>query len=141
MAEQTPLGTRQQDKHYRYKMGDNRTLVNSCCCGCSLRTGTLIIAALSLIYGLLGVAYSIYIIVAGVTEGWLDLCRRRLVLAWVWAAVLSVILGIVLGVLYVIVTQSFVVAIIIGVISAIQAYFVVVVHSFAQTLDETQQGA
>ncbi|XP_037799039.1 uncharacterized protein LOC119594069 [Penaeus monodon] len=141
-------------------MGGNRTLVNSCCCGCSLRTGALIIAALSLIYGLLGIAYSIYIIVAGVVEGWLDLalallnvifaiilivgvrqCRRRLVMAWVWAAVLSVILGVVLGVLYVILTQSFVVAVIIGAISAIQAYFVVVVHSFAQTLDETQQGA
>lgn len=55
-------------------------------------------------------------------------------MAWVWAAVLSVILGVVLGVLYVILTQSFVVAVIIGAISAIQAYFVVVVHSFAQTV-------
>ncbi|XP_063599174.1 uncharacterized protein LOC134775545 isoform X2 [Penaeus indicus] len=134
-------------------MGSTGTLVNSCCCGCSLRTGALIIAALSLIYGLLGIAYSIYIIVAGVVEGWLDLalallnvifaiilivgvrqCRRRLVMAWVWSAVLSVILGVVLGVLYVILTQSFVVAVIIGAIAAIQAYFVVVVHSFALTV-------
>ncbi|XP_042870543.1 uncharacterized protein LOC122252249 [Penaeus japonicus] len=158
MSESTLTGIAGDNK--KDTMGDNRVLVNSCCCGCSLRTGSLIIAALSLIYGLLGIAYSIYIVVGGVVEGWLDLalallnvifaiilivgvrqCRPRLVMAWVWAAVLSVILGVVLGVLYVILTESFVIAVIICAISAIQAYFIVVVHSFARTLDETHQTA
>ncbi|XP_045604050.1 uncharacterized protein [Procambarus clarkii] len=134
-------------------MESEKCVLKNCCCGCSLRTGTIIIAVLSLLFGLATAGYSIYLVVAGVTEGWLDLVinifniivaivlihgirteRAGLVMAWVWATAFSIALSVVLGIVFVFITASLVAAFILFVVSAIQIYFLLVVRSYALSL-------
>ncbi|KAG7166592.1 hypothetical protein Hamer_G023961 [Homarus americanus] len=54
-------------------MENQKFVVKSCCCGCTLRTASIIIAVFSLVYGLASAGYSISLGVTGLNEAWLDL--------------------------------------------------------------------
>ncbi|XP_064084068.1 uncharacterized protein LOC135199865 isoform X2 [Macrobrachium nipponense] len=132
----------------------NNWTLSSCCCGCSLRTGTLIIAILSLIFSLVGLGFGIFAGVSGLTEGWLDVGidvvniilaavlihgirteRRPLVLVWVWATIVTVILTVALGIFIILLTSSLTAAVILFIFAAIQSYFILVVRSYAISLE------
>ncbi|XP_068226320.1 uncharacterized protein [Palaemon carinicauda] len=133
---------------------NQKFVLTSCCCGCSLRTGSLIIAILSLIFSLVGLGLGIFAGVNGLTEGWLDVGidvvniilaailihgirteRRSLVLVWVWATIVTVILTIALGIFIILLTSSLTAAIILFIFAAIQSYFILVVRSNAISLE------
>ncbi|XP_053635787.1 uncharacterized protein [Cherax quadricarinatus] len=140
-------------------MESQKCLLKSCCCGCSLRTASIIIAVLSLVFAAASGGYSIFLGVSGVVEGWLDLTinivkfiiaivlihgirteRRGLVLAWVWVTAVMVGLSITLGIVLVFLTASIVAAFVLFVASAIEIYFLLVVRSYALTLETSEPG-
>ncbi|XP_068226321.1 uncharacterized protein [Palaemon carinicauda] len=135
-------------------MADQKFVLTSCCCGCSLRTGSLIIAILSLVLSLISLGVGIFAGVSGLIVGWIDVAiavaniilvavlihgirteQRRLVLAWVWATVVIVILDVILGIFAVLLFSSVTAAIILFIFAAIQAYFILVVWSYAVSLE------
>ncbi|XP_042856249.1 uncharacterized protein LOC122242883 [Penaeus japonicus] len=133
-------------------MGEKYVLT-SCCCGCSLRTGALIIAVVSLVLSTIGAAYGAYVGSNGESAGWLDFFidavniilaailihgirmeRRNLALAWVWGTAAMVVITIIVGVVFLIITPSLLGAVILLVAALVQIYFILVVRSYAFTL-------
>ncbi|XP_068226322.1 uncharacterized protein [Palaemon carinicauda] len=138
----------------------NDLVVSRCCCFFNLRVGTLIIAIINLLFHIGEGAYGIYLGVNGIPEGWMDVAidiiniifaiilihgvrtvNRNLVVAWVWASVISVALSIILGVLFILFTNSVIAAVILFVLAAIQIYFIVVVRSYAISLEGSELAA
>ncbi|XP_042226384.1 uncharacterized protein LOC121869212 [Homarus americanus] len=134
-------------------MENQKFVVKSCCCGCTLRTASIIIAVFSLVYGLASAGYSISLGVTGLNEAWLDLViniynviftiilmhgirkdHHRLIMAWVWATGLSIALNITLGIVFLLITLSIVAAFVLFLTSALQVYFLVVVRSYGLSL-------
>ncbi|KAK8754520.1 hypothetical protein OTU49_016571 [Cherax quadricarinatus] len=133
---------------------ENKKFVPKRFCGCiSLRTGTIIIAVLSLLFGLGNVGFSIYLVVEGASEGWVDLVinvatvilaialihgirikSAKLVMVWVWLMALSIALNITMGIVFIFITASIIAAFILFVMSALQIYFLLVVRSYALTI-------
>ncbi|KAK3867076.1 hypothetical protein Pcinc_027438 [Petrolisthes cinctipes] len=133
----------------------------SCCLCLPLRTGTIIIGVISLVLSLLGVAFSIYQGVLGITEGWVDLVidlihlilasillhgvrtdRASLLWTWVLGTGALVIISIIVGIVIIILTNSILGAILLFVVSAWQIYFILVVRSYAiQITMEATTGA
>ncbi|XP_064084065.1 uncharacterized protein LOC135199862 [Macrobrachium nipponense] len=139
---------------------NNLVVVPGCCCCFSLRVGTLIIAILNLLFHIGEGAYGIYLGVNGVPEGWMDLAidiimiifsiilihgvrteNRNLAVAWVWASAIGVALSIIVGILYIIFTNSVIAAIILFVLAAVQIYFIIVVRSYAISLEGPELAA
>ncbi|XP_066941233.1 uncharacterized protein [Macrobrachium rosenbergii] len=135
-------------------MAEQKFVLTSCCCGCSLRTGALIIAILSLVLSLIGLGLGIFAGVIGLLEGWFDVAidviniilaailihgirteQRRFVLAWVWTTVVTIILTVVLGLFVIFLSSSVTAAIILFIFAAIQTYFILVVWSYAVSLE------
>ncbi|XP_063863940.1 uncharacterized protein LOC135102612 [Scylla paramamosain] len=127
--------------------------LTNCCFCLSLRAGSIIIACLSLIFSVLGAAFSIYVGVTAGVEGWVDLAidlihfvlacilihgirteQERLLRVWVVGTGLLVALGIILGIVIIIFTNSLAAAVVLLVVSAIQIYFLLVVRSYARSL-------
>ncbi|XP_071514823.1 uncharacterized protein [Panulirus ornatus] len=136
-------------------MANSNFVLNNCCFCASLRTGSLIIAIFTLVISLFGAAYSIFLGVTGSNEGWVDLAidiihivlasilingicteRRSLVNLWVWGTAFLVAVAIVLGIVFILLTDSLYVAIVLFIVSVIQIYFVLVVRSYALTLSD-----
>ncbi|KAK4310327.1 hypothetical protein Pmani_018145 [Petrolisthes manimaculis] len=131
----------------------------SCCLCLPLRTGTIIIGVISLILSLLGVSFSIYQVVFGITEGWVDLVidfihlilasillhgvrTERITLLWTWVLGTGtlVIISIIVGIVIIILTNSILGAILLLVVSACQSYFILVVRSYAIQIATEQNG-
>lgn len=131
-------------------MTEHKCVVNSCCCGCSLRSGTLAIAIFNLILSLIQIVLGSIAIASGAIVVWPELVigilrliissilingvrkeSRGQVLAWVWiVTILTVLATISVIVLFVLGSPiSYVVDDIIGIL--LNIYFIIVVRSFA----------
>ncbi|XP_037796310.1 uncharacterized protein LOC119591628 isoform X2 [Penaeus monodon] len=134
------------------RMGE-KYVFTSCCCGCSLRTGALAIAIVSLVLSTVGAAYGAYVGANGESEGWVDFFidvvniilaailihgirteRRELVLAWVWGTAVMVCITIIVGIVILVLTPTVLGAVILLVAALVQIYFILVVRSYAFTV-------
>ncbi|KAG7156028.1 uncharacterized protein LOC121854229 [Homarus americanus] len=134
-------------------MAENKKILGNCCFFVSLRTGSLLIALFSLLFSMIGAAYSLYLGLIGNLEGWPDLIidivhlvlasilihgvrseNVQLVNIWVWVTSILVGITIILGILIIILTDSLIGAIILLVVSVLQIYFVLVVRSYAVSI-------
>nr|XP_027223094.1 uncharacterized protein LOC113815225 [Penaeus vannamei] len=133
-------------------MGE-RCVFTSCCCGCSLRTGALVIAVVSLVLSTVGAAYGAYVGSNGDSEGWVDFFidlvniilaaillhgirteRRDLALAWVWGTVVMVGITVIVGIVILVLTPTVLGAVILLAAALVQIYFILVVRSYALTV-------
>ncbi|XP_050722979.1 uncharacterized protein LOC127001818 [Eriocheir sinensis] len=134
-------------------MAANKYTLANCCLCISLRTGSLIIGIISLVFSLVGAGFSIFVGVTGGAEGWVDLAidlvhfalavilihgirteREGLLKVWIIGTGFLVGLSIILGIIIILLTNSIVAAILLLVVSAIQIYFILVVRSYSLTL-------
>ncbi|XP_064084051.1 uncharacterized protein LOC135199843 [Macrobrachium nipponense] len=138
-------------------MAEKKLLLRSCCFGCSLRIGSLIVAILSLILGFIGLGLSIFAGLNGSAGGWLNVAinvfnivlsallihgikteQHRFVLAWVWTTMVTVILTVFLGVFVILLSSSVTEGVILFAFALIQTYFILVVRSYSATLESLE---
>ncbi|XP_042884005.1 uncharacterized protein LOC122260696 [Penaeus japonicus] len=124
-------------------------IVQSCCCGCTLRTGSLVVAILSLIGSIYNIVSGAIGAVAGIPAAWgtvvasavaliiaimlligIQKNNRSLVMAWVWINSILIVINIALAITLIALGGiamgvSFLIAYLISI------YFIVVVYSFA----------
>jgi len=133
-------------------MGEQKCVVSVCCCGCSLRSGSLAIGIVYLIFAILAAINGILQGIGGNSQGWIEmainiiqavLCvvlilginkeNRAMIMVWVWvSAIIVIVSGIVT--IMAIIGGFIVVGIILLVCLALQVYFIIVVRSHALTL-------
>jgi len=134
-------------------MSEHKCVVGTCCCGCSLRSGTLAIGIVTLVFAILGAIGGVYVGVNGNNEGWFSLVvngitivlcalllqgvrqeRRGFVMAWVWGMIVMIILQIIGAIITIATSPNLSFAISTIICSAIAIYLVVVVRSFGLSL-------
>lgn len=137
-------------------MDERICILDKCCFGCSLRTGSLLIG----IFGLIcSVSETLYGICVGVIDeelqGWFDaglgiasfmLCtlliygilqeKRSFIMAWVWIQIFMIAIDIGACVLEIVWNQNPISAIIFFIVSGISIYFTLIIRSYALTLEE-----
>ncbi|XP_063873036.1 uncharacterized protein LOC135107292 isoform X2 [Scylla paramamosain] len=136
------------------RMGEHKCVVSYCCCGCSLRSGSLAIGIVVLILSLLNAIYNIIAAIrTGVTVGWIGFAtnlfvvivscilimgirqeRRGFVMTWVITMVVIIIINIITSIIALVTTFSLVAGLIVLVVMGVFIYLVVVVRSYALTL-------
>ncbi|XP_066942432.1 uncharacterized protein [Macrobrachium rosenbergii] len=138
-------------------MADKKLLLKTCCCGCSLRIGSLIVAILSLILGLIGLGLSIFAGLNGLAGGWLNVAinivniilvallihgikkeQNRFVLAWVWTTMVTIILTVFLGIFVILLSSLVMEGVIFFAVAIIQTYFILVVRSYSASLQSLE---
>nr|XP_027234608.1 uncharacterized protein LOC113825948 [Penaeus vannamei] len=134
-------------------MGEQKCVLASCCCGCSLRSGSLAIGIVGLVISTIAAIYGIVRGVNGETQGWIDMAvqiieiviciiliqgirkeHRGMVMVWVWVSTIMIAINIVLIVITIILTLNIIFAIIAFIVFGIAIYCVLVVRSYALTL-------
>ncbi|XP_063608051.1 uncharacterized protein LOC134782481 [Penaeus indicus] len=134
-------------------MGEQKCVLNSCCCGCSLRSGSLAIGIVGLVLSIIAAIYGIKRGIDGETQGWIDMVvqiieiviciiliqgirkeHRGMVMVWVWVSSIMIAINIVLVVIAIIMTLNIVFAIIAFIVLGIALYCILVVRSYALTL-------
>lgn len=135
-------------------MGEHKCVVGYCCCGCSLRSGSLAIGIVVLILTLLQAIYSIMqAIKTGNASGWIGFAtnlfvvivsclliqgirteRRGYVMAWVITMVVIIVINIILAIIILITTFNLPFGLIMLAVMLLFIYLVVVVRSYALTL-------
>ncbi|XP_068241513.1 uncharacterized protein [Palaemon carinicauda] len=133
-----------------FGMGEQKCILTQSCCGCSLRTGSLAIGIIGLVFAVLHSIYGIYNGVNGNGQGWVNmivgilnviLCavliqgirqeKRSMVMTWVWVQTILVAINIILGIIEIIVTLNIVFAIVLFIVMGIAIYCILVVRSYA----------
>ncbi|XP_064119800.1 uncharacterized protein LOC135224592 isoform X3 [Macrobrachium nipponense] len=141
------------------RMGEHKCLLSQCCCGCSLRTGSLAIGIIGLVFAALHAIYGIYHGINGISQGWVNmvvgilnviLCavliqgirleKRSMIMVWVWVQSILIAINIILGVIEIILTLNFIVAILLFIIMGIAVYCVLVVRSYAISISSGTGG-
>ncbi|XP_047496584.1 uncharacterized protein LOC125044170 [Penaeus chinensis] len=134
-------------------MGEQKCVLNSCCCGCSLRSGSLAIGIVGLVLSIIAAIYGIVRGVNGDKQGWIDMAvqiieiviciiliqgirkeHRGMVMVWVWVSAIIIAINIILVIIAVILTLNIIFAIIAFIIFGIAIYCILVVRSYALTL-------
>ncbi|XP_042888564.1 uncharacterized protein LOC122264009 [Penaeus japonicus] len=134
-------------------MGEQKCVLNSCCCGCSLRSGSLAIGIVGLVLSVIAAIYSIIRGVNGDTQGWIDMAvqlievviciiliqgirtdHRGMVMVWVWVSAIMIAINIVLVIIGIILTLNIIFAIIAFIVFGVAVYCILVVRSYALTL-------
>ncbi|KAK7081163.1 hypothetical protein SK128_007558 [Halocaridina rubra] len=130
--------------------------VGICCCGCSLRTGSLIIGWLDLIFGLINAAFTAAVAVENhYNPLWgsfvvemvgvlIALClvigankeNTRLLWLWVYVSTVMLFLAIILAIVITIQVGYYSILIFVTIAAALQVYYIVVVRSYAIVLHE-----
>ncbi|XP_027234609.1 uncharacterized protein [Penaeus vannamei] len=124
-------------------------IVHSCCCGCTLRTGSLVIAILSLIGCIFNIVSNILSGLAGFPAAWgavavnvvgllitvmllvgIQKNNRSLVMAWVWINAILMVINIGLSIA-IMALGAIAVGVVALIFCALSVYFIVVVYSFA----------
>nr|XP_053630768.1 uncharacterized protein LOC128687365 [Cherax quadricarinatus] len=131
----------------------DKCVLSSSCCGCSLRSGSLAIGIISLVFGIINSIYSIYEVANGIKQGWVQLIinilsvimaiiliigvrkeRRSYVMGWVWVTAIVIAINIILGILAIILSLNIVLGIIYFIVMGVAVYCLLVVRSFALSL-------
>ncbi|XP_045134370.1 uncharacterized protein LOC123517953 isoform X2 [Portunus trituberculatus] len=135
-------------------MGEHTCVVSYCCCGCNLRSGSLSIGIVVLIFSLLSAIYNVIESVkTGNASGWIGFAinlfvvivscfliqgirqeRRGYVMSWVITMVVIIIINIILSIIILITTFNLIFGLIVLVVMGVYIYLVVVVRSYALTL-------
>ncbi|XP_066976764.1 uncharacterized protein [Macrobrachium rosenbergii] len=142
-----------------FGMGEHKCLLTQCCCGCSLRTGSLAIGIVGLVLAVMHTIYGIYHGINGISQGWVNmlvgilnviLCavliqgirqeKRSMIMAWVWVQSILIAINIILGVIEIILTLNFIFAILLFIIMGIAIYCVLVVRSYAISISSGAGG-
>jgi len=133
-------------------MAEHKCIVNACCCGCSLRSGSLAIGVIYLILAILAAINGILQGINGNSQGWIEmavnliqaiLCvvlilginkeNRAMIMVWVWVSAILVAVSVIVAIMAAI-AGAIVVGIVILVVLGLQVYFIIVVRSHALTL-------
>ncbi|XP_050714523.1 uncharacterized protein LOC126997464 [Eriocheir sinensis] len=138
-------------------MTEHKCVVSYCCCGCSLRSGSLSIGIVVLILSLLQCIYSIFgAIKTGDNSLWVGFVtnlilvivsclliqgirteRRGFVMVWVWTMVVLVTINIIMAVIILITTLNLAFGLVTLVVMGIFIYLVVVVRSYGLSLSSS----
>ncbi|XP_071542471.1 uncharacterized protein [Panulirus ornatus] len=127
--------------------GKERCVVGSCCCGCSLRSGSLTIGILNLVSSSIilslgfsgssiiffhhtvpGVIFSI-LLIYGIQKA-----RRGLIMIWVWVNAVLLFISVILAIVLIVMTGNVAIAVTVLVSCALTVYFIIVIRSYALTL-------
>jgi len=136
------------------RMTEQKCLVQQCCCGCTLRTGSMIIAVLNLIANIFNIANGAYSAVGPdhYQGGWVGVIvailhlivsilliiginkeKRNFIMIWVWVSIVVIVITLIVGVISIFSGGlSVLIASIIAVL--LWGYCVVVVRSYAISL-------
>ena len=135
-------------------MTEHKYTIGQCCCGCTLKTGSLIIAIFSLVVNLLNLAMSIQAVTLGFYPSWVSVIvdilysivsvlliigiqqeKRNFIMVWVWTSIVVVVINLIIGVISAIgLLWINAIALFINII--ILVYFIVVVRSYAISIGE-----
>lgn len=133
-------------------MAEQKCVVSACCCGCSLRSGSLAIGIIYLILAILAAINGILQGVNGNNQGWIEmainliqavLCvvlilginkeNRAMIMVWVWVSAIIVVVSVIVAIMAAI-AGGIIFGVIILVFLSLQVYFIIVVRSHALTL-------
>lgn len=135
-------------------MGEHKCTVTYCCCGCSLRSGSLAIGITVLILSLISAIYNIFgAIKHGGVDGWIGFVinllvvivscflmqgirqeRRGYVMTWVYTMAVLIIINIIFAVIVLVTTFDLAFGLITVGVMILFIYLVVVVRSYGLTL-------
>merc|ERR1712142_144258 len=124
-------------------MTEHKFTVDQCCCGCTLRTGSMIIAILYLISDILILAEAAYAATSGhQSSSWMGVIvsillvlgirqeKRNFIMVWVWVTIVYCVLIAILAI-FSFIALAWGAAVYLTVQFLISGYFCVVVRSYA----------
>merc|ERR1711931_83154 len=125
-------------------MAEQKCVVSACCCGCSLRSGSLAIGIIYLILAVLAAINGILQGINGSNQGWIEmavnliqavLCvvlimginkeNRAMIMVWVWVSIILVVVSAIVAIMAAI-GGLIIFGIIILVFLSLQVYFIIV---------------